>query len=158
MLASQDAAPGPYHWNLTGDRVSIFDQLDARASRVFDRSLGEPLVWVPMLKRGGGQYTAPTYVLDPARGASDLLLATVTWAPTTEAVGPGADPARVSTFALSVEMDRAALEAGGHGLPRQFDRFELREEPRGTRWVEVQRIADEDSARVMFYCSVVRPV
>lgn len=136
--------------------MSIFDRIDARASRVFDRTLGEPLVWYPMLARGGGAYTAPTYVLDPARPPTDVLMGAVTWAPTTEAVGPTPDPAKVSTFQLSVEIDRVDIEAYGIGIPRQFDRFELQEEPRATRWVEVQRVADEDSARVMFYCSVVR--
>ncbi len=79
-------------------------------SEVLDRVFGEPLIWVPMLRRGGGQYTAPTYVLDPARPASGEIRGTVTWAPTTEVVGPGADPARVSTFQVSVELDRETVE------------------------------------------------
>ena len=136
--------------------MSAFDEQDAEVSAAYDGFLGEPVIWYPMTKRGGGQYTTAVNTPDPDRPVSDEINAIVTWAPTTEAVGTDPNQGRVSNFGVMVDISRQAFLAYG-GQPRQFDRFELLEEPFGTRWLEVQRIADDDGDRLYYYCNVTRP-
>jgi hypothetical protein len=136
--------------------MSVFDAADAQASDAYDEFAGEPVIWLPMSKRGGGQYTTPVSVPDPDRPVSDELPGIVTWAPTTEAVGVDPNQGKVSNFAVMVDISRQQFIRYG-GTPRQFDRFELMEEPLGTRWLEVQRIADDDGDRLIYYCNLTRP-
>jgi hypothetical protein len=136
--------------------VSVFDDAEAAASDAYDEFAGEPVVWHPMLRRGGGQYTTPTNVVDPDRPVSDPFPVIVTWAPTTEAIGVDPNQGRVSNFQVMLDISRQQFIPYG-GQPRQFDRFELQEEPLGSRWLEIQRIADDDSDRLIYYCNLTKP-
>jgi hypothetical protein len=137
--------------------LSLFDELDERLSDAIDVVLAEPVIWYPMLRQSGGQYTIPANTPDPNRPISERLEAVISWTPTTEAVGENADQqGRVSTFAVMVDIDRREF-SGYPSLPIEGDRFEAEEEPRASRWLEIRRVADDDSARLIYYCAVVKP-
>jgi len=139
--------------------MSWWDELDAAVGVVLDERVGEPAIWHPVSRLEGDEYTQSSFGPDPDRPVSDPFPARVTWAPTTQAIGVKQEEGQVATFSVMVDVARAYFAPYG-SEPRQFDRFELLEpqyQP-GGHWLSVERVADDDSASIVYYCSVSRPV
>jgi hypothetical protein len=138
--------------------MSAWDEADARASAAVARALNEPVEWRPYLPAGGGGgYTTGSSSAqpDPNRPVRPIE-GIITWRPTLGAVEPGAGGGTVASAMLVVDFDMALFPTVPE-RPRKGDRLFLPNEPiPQDRLVEITRVADDGSARLLCYCSRVK--
>lgn len=132
------------------------------------RLLNESVVWRPYVRPAGGTYVKTTPTPDPIRPVrgetiDDPLRAVVSWRSTTAPVeGAGGNTeqgGQIAGAALLIDIERAYFEDdyATHGYPKKGDRFELPEQKNAAdRLVEITRMAEDGSARLLFWCAVVR--
>jgi hypothetical protein len=132
-----------------------FEEMDQRAARAVGRMLEEPCNWRPILAtQTSGAYTLSRLPpADPGRPYTEGLRAIVTWKPNVQDATPGAGGQAMSTAALMVDMDMSQFEGP---RPRKGDHLELPAQNPGERLVEIVRVGDDGSARVLYSCTVVK--
>lgn len=135
--------------------MSWFDQADESASAAVARVLNEIVTWKPMRVRGGGRYTSGSIEPDPERQERDLE-AVVTWGPELAAAGDNDRQGQVISYDCVVDFERRVFEvlpgAGEFIVPKKPDHFIISDAYQGNTEVEVERVGDDGSKRIYFYC------
>jgi hypothetical protein len=138
--------------------TTVFDELDLIAARSVGTLLNEPVKWRPQAKRLGGAYTVSQAVIpDPVRPVRELQGIT-SWQPDGVPIDPAKGGGEVSTGTLLVDLATEDFEGefAGHGKPMKGDRLELPHQDPPDRLVEINRVGDDGSQRILLWCSVVK--
>jgi len=141
--------------------VTSFDTLDAHVASIVGAEFGSLVTWHPMVAKSSSRYTGGNAQPDPDRSAVAGLIAIVVWKPLTESAGvtdglPGGNRGGISSFDVSIDIaveDLDPLNQGTVNLPKPGDIFELAvgDAYDENRWVEVKRVANDGSKRVIMY-------
>lgn len=136
---------------------NVFEEIDARAARAVGRLLEETATWFPMQARptGGGWTVDQNAKPDLTRPTRTDLTCIPTWASTAADVAPGSGGSQAATSRLVIDIGMDQFPDGS--IPRKGDRLGLPSQKPGERLVEIIRVSDDGSARILFTCQVVKP-
>jgi hypothetical protein len=126
---------------------SRFEESDVRASESVGRIMEEPVQWQPYRRRKG--MTGSSYEPDPTRPVMDGM-AVVSWRPEPTQAGSNQSEGAVISADCVVDMDRGDFDPDQ--TPRRGDRFALSDPYMHNAFVVVDRIGDDGSARLVFFC------